>query len=280
MRLPTLPPFIAAGAALISTCSLLPASTTTDTWNPGPAWTLVWADEFDGDALDPTKWTHDLGTGHNGWGNNERQSYTRENAAVANGELVITAAQHADGSYTSARLKTQGLHAWTYGKFAARLRLPKGQGIWPAFWMLGENISTIGWPRCGEIDIMEMIGGAATGRDDSYHGTLHYHKNGAHTYHGPGSWTLPAPQIFHDAYHVFEVEWSPTAIIWRIDGQEHGREIMDLTLRPEMDAFHLPFFLIMNLAVGGNWPGYPDATTEFPQTLRADWVRVYQADPS
>ncbi len=258
--------------ALLILCNVpLAAQVTPDNWAPGAGWSLVWADEFNGGAVNPDHWTYDLGAG--GWGNNELQSYAAAHATVQDGELRITARKNADGSYSSARLKTQGRLAWTYGKFAARLRLPQGQGIWPAFWMLGTNITTVGWPKCGEIDIMEMIGGGEN-RDDSAYGTIHWDANG-HASVGSSRIELVDPEIFHDNYHVFEVEWTPTSIAWKIDGVETARVSIDRTVWPEMEEFHQPFFIILNLAVGGNWPGSPDASTVFPQTLAVDWVRVY-----
>lgn len=249
-----------------------------DTWTPGSGWALTWADEFDGTAVDTTKWSYDLGTGSGGWGNNELQTYTQANATVANGELVITAAKQPNGTYASARLKTQGKASWTYGKIAARIRLPQGKGIWPAFWMLGDSIATVGWPRCGEIDIMEMVGGGEN-FDDTYHGTLHWEANGNHASYGPVHSELPDLQIFNDDYHVFEIEWTQTDIIWRLDGAETGRASINTALWPTMTEFHDKFFILLNVAVGGNWPGSPNAATVFPQTMRVDWVRVYQVAP-
>ncbi|MDP1578959.1 MAG: glycoside hydrolase family 16 protein, partial [Candidatus Didemnitutus sp.] len=221
---------------------------------------------------------YDIGYGSGGWGNNELQYYTQENATVANGELVITARKDANGFYTSSRLKTQGKHSWTYGKIAARLRMPKGQGMWPAFWMLGDNITSVGWPRCGEIDIVEMVGGGED-RDDSYYGTLHWDAFGNHASTGTGRHELPDPQILNDNYHVFEIEWNQTSLTWKIDGMPYGTSSINTAQWPTMTAFHNKFFIILNLAVGGNWPGYPNTSTEFPQTLRVDWVRVYSAAP-
>lgn len=235
-------------------------------------WHVVWEDEFTGTAVNPENWTYDLGAG--GWGNNELQSYDTASATVQNGELLITARKNPDGSYSSARLKTQGRQSWTYGRVAARMRLPRGQGLWPAFWMLGTNITSVGWPKCGEIDIMEMIGGGED-RDDSVYGTIHW-DNGGHASTGSSRIELADPEFFHDGYYVFDVEWSPTAIVWHIDGVETARVSIDRTAFPDREEFHAPFFIVLNLAVGGSWPGSPDATTEFPQVLAVDWVRVYQ----
>ena len=245
-----------------------------DTWSPGSGWTLVWGDEFDGTSVNPANWTYDIGAG--GWGNNELQTYTSSsaNSYVQNGELVIVAIKNKN-KYTSARLKTQGLQSWKYGKVAARIKLPYGQGIWPAFWMLGTNITTIGWPKCGEIDIVEMIGGGEN-RDDTIYGTLHWDANNSHASYGSGPKELPDPQFFYQDYHVFEVEWTTTEVIWKLDGVEHFRTSIDTSLWPTMNEFHHPFFIVMNVAVGGNWPGYPNRTTVFPQRMHIDWVRVYQ----
>ncbi len=267
-----------AAAILFLTSSLvlapkLAAQITADNYAPGAGWTLVWADEFGGNTVNAQNWTYDLGGG--GWGNNELENYNTTNAVVQDGELRITASKNADGTYSSSRLKTQGLQSWTYGKIAARMRLPQGQGIWPAFWMLGSNVTTVSWPKCGEIDIMEMIGGGED-RDDSVYGTLHWDANG-HASTGTSRIELKDPEIFHDDYHVFEVEWTPANIIWKIDGVETGRSSVDLALWPQMEEFHRPFFIVLNLAVGGDWPGSPNASTVFPQTLAVDWVRVYSS---
>lgn len=244
-----------------------------DSWSPGPGWKLVWAEEFSGNSINRTNWVYDVG--RNGWGNRELQTYTTNaaNAQVTNGTLVITALKQGT-NYTSARLKTQGLHSWRYGKIAARLKLPYGQGIWPAFWTLGTNISSVGWPRCGEIDIMEMIGGGED-RDDTTYGTLHWHDN-RHVSRSSGPRELPDPKLFHENFHVFEIEWGPKEIIWKLDGSEHFRTSIDTNRWPAMTEFHQPHFILLNLAVGGKWPGYPNDSTVFPQRLQVDWVRVYQ----
>src|SRR5262245_10929857 len=197
-----------------------------DTWKPGSGWNLVWSDEFGGSTLDTKNWVFDLGAG--GWGNKELQTYTSnaENVSVRNGELVIKAVEN-QGKYTSTRLKTLGKQSWQYGKIAARMRLPYGQGIWPAFWMLGANIGSISWPKCGEIDIMEMIGGGEN-RDDTSYGTLHWgNASGAHVEKGSGPKELADPEIFNDDFHVFEVEWTKREIIWRRDSKEYHRVNID-----------------------------------------------------
>ena len=251
---------------------------------PSSEWQLVWSDEFDGpDGATPDrdKWVFDLGGG--GWGNNELQTYTDrpENASIQRGMLVIRAVREtftgADGisrDYTSARLKTLGRFTQTYGRFEARMRIPRGQGVWPAFWMLGDDIGTTGWPGCGEIDIMENIG-----REPALvHGTLH-----GPGYSGAqgigGSYSSPDGRAFADGFHVFAVEWEPQAIRWSVDGTVYQTRT-PADLRGARWVFDHPFFLLVNVAVGGNWPGNPDATTVFPQELVVDWVRAYVRNPA
>lgn len=249
----------------------------------GPRWRLVWSDEFDGAAgarVDAGKWVTE--TGGHGWGNQELQYYTDRavNALLSgDGHLVITARRETytgpEGTtrqYTSARLKTQGRFEQAYGRFEARLQVPRGQGIWPAFWMLGADIGTVGWPRCGELDVMENIGKEPA----TVHGTLH----------GPGysggqgigaAFSLPGGQRFADGFHDFAVEWDrdPAAIRWYVDGKLYQtRTPTDLPAGARW-AFDHPFFLLLNVAVGGSWPGNPDATTELPQTMKVDYVRVF-----
>ena len=238
-------------------------------------WQLVWSDEFDSTSLDLTSWTRE--TGGNGWGNNELEYYTdrEENSYLEDGNLIIKAIQesYGDRSYTSARLKTQGKRLWQYGKIEARMKLPYGQGIWPAFWTLGENITSVGWPRCGEIDIMEMIGGQ--GRENTVHGTAHWDNNGQHAQYG-GSKTLSSG-TYADDFHVFTIEWNENTIKWYVDNVLYTT--IDIT-PSGLSEFHQEFFIVLNLAVGGNWPGNPDQTTTFPQYLTVDYVRVYQDIPT
>jgi beta-glucanase (GH16 family) len=235
-----------------------------------PGWEIAWHDEFDGDELDLENWTFDRGG--SGWGNQELQAYTDrpENVRVEDGMLVIEAREEPElvgaRNHSSARIKTQGLHSWQYGRIEARMKLPHGQGIWPAFWMLGDNMK--GWPASGEIDILEFIGR----EPDQIHATVH-----APGYSGGAgvttSFTVPAETLKND-FHVYAIEWQENEIRWFFDDQEYFK----LTPADVPDAwiFDHPFFIIMNLAVGGRWPGYPDETTVFPQFLYVDYVRVYQ----
>ncbi|MEV4292619.1 family 16 glycosylhydrolase [Nonomuraea bangladeshensis] len=270
---------LAVGAALVSVLALLVplAGTASAAPAPGP---LVWSDEFDGaagSAVNAAKWRFDIGGG--GWGNNEQQYYTdsTRNAALdGSGNLVITARRENPANYqchygtcqyTSARLLTSATFTRAYGRFEARMKLPRGQGIWPAFWMLGNDIGSVGWPNSGEIDIMENIGR----EPNTVHGTIH-----GPGYSGGGGigagYTIGG--AFADAFHTFAVDWSPNLIVWYVDGVEYQRRT-PADLGGNRWVFDHPFFMIMNVAVGGNWPGYPDATTTFPQTMTVDYVRVY-----
>ena len=234
---------------------------------------LVWSDEFDGTSLDQNSWTKE--TGGSGWGNNELEYYTDRdtNCFVQNGILTIKAIKENYGnrSYTSARIKTQGKRFFKYGKIEARMKLPYSQGIWPAFWLLGENINSVGWPACGETDIMEMIGGSSGNNSDKkVYGTAHWDDNG-HAQYG-GSYSLPSGK-FADDFHTFAIVWDPQKITWYVDDKSYVS--VDIT-SAALSEFQNEFFIILNLAVGGNWPGNPDATTVFPQTLQVDYVRVYK----
>jgi beta-glucanase (GH16 family) len=248
-------------------------------------WKLTWSDEFngpDGSAVDSSKWV--LETGGGGWGNDELEYYTRrpQSAHLHDGNLVIearaekyTGAHGVSRNYTSARLKTQGKFSQRYGRFEARIKIPRGQGIWPAFWMLGDDINKIGWPTCGEIDIMENIGKEPA----LVHGTIH----------GPGyngdkgigaPFALPGDHRFADDFHLYAVEWEPNGIRFYVDDHLYAtRTPADLPKGAKWVYDH-PFFLLLNVAVGGGWPGNPDASTVFPQTMLVDYVRVYARDAS
>lgn len=236
-------------------------------------WQLVWSDEFEGEAgelPDPSKWTFDLGTGEDGWGNQELQRYTNnpENVSLdGEGNLVITAIRDGN-SFTSARIKTQGLFAQQYGRFEARLKTPYGPGLWPAFWMLGDNIETVGWPQSGEIDIMELRGQ----QPHIIHGSVH----------GPGysggnpvskSYTLTNGR-FDAEYHVFAIEWDEEKIDFFVDDFLYQR-IRPADVPGEW-VFDQPFFILLNVAVGGNYVGFPTEQTPFPQKMIIDYVRVYE----
>lgn len=248
-----------------------------------PGWTLTWSDEFDGpdgSAVDATKWKHDVGG--TGWGNDELEYYTdgMQNAVVQGGNLVITATtqgasqyscSYGTCKYTSARLLTQGLFSQQYGRFEARAQMPTGKGLWPAIWALGDNINTVSWPACGEIDFMETIGTDI----QTNHGSLHMPSS-----YGPsGTYKLPNGASYADDFHVFAFEWEPGTIRFYVDDMLYETQTSKV---PSGDTweFEHPFFLLINVAVGGQWPGSPDATTTFPQTLKVDYVRVYQKDGS
>lgn len=232
---------------------------------------LVWQDEFNGEELNLEDWSFETGTGSNGWGNNELQYYRKENTSVTDGYLIITAKEEDFGgkNFTSSRIKTQGKQAFQYGRIDIRAALPQGQGIWPALWMLGSNFPTVGWPACGEIDIMEMIGGA--GKDNTVHGTIHWGHAGQYATYGD-SYSLDNG-IFADRFHVFSIVWDASSIRWFVDDVEFN--VVDIT-PAELSEFHQEFFLIFNVAVGGNWPGSPDTNTSFPQQMIVDYIRVFQ----
>ncbi|MBK8567006.1 MAG: family 16 glycosylhydrolase [Saprospiraceae bacterium] len=230
---------------------------------------LVWQDEFNGTSIDETSWIHEEGA--SGWGNNELQYYSDKssNSYVSDGKLVIEARKESlnGAPYTSARMKTQGRHEFQYGRIDIRAKLPTGKGIWPALWMLGDDIATVSWPRCGEIDIMEIIGSEPA----TLHGTVHWDNNGSYANYGKS--TMLANGTFADKYHVFTIIWDEQYIKWLLDDVEFN--IIDIT-PAALSEFHHEFFFLFNIAVGGNWPGSPDATTIFPQQMKVDYVRVFQ----
>ena len=251
----------------------------------GQAWKLVWNDEFDGAkgaGVDRARWGAEVGG--EGWGNHELEYYTddRKNAHLdGRGHLIIKALKetlppefkcwYGRCRYTSARLTTKKKFARAYGRFEARMKLPSGQGVWPAFWLLGDDIDAVGWPACGEIDAMENIG-----REPSLvHGTIH--GPGYSGANGVGApYALPGGRRFADDYHTFAVEWEPGEIRWYVDGVLYQtRGATDLPPGAKWVYDH-PFFVILNLAVGGDWPGAPDETTSMPQTMSVDYVRAYE----
>jgi beta-glucanase (GH16 family) len=245
-------------------------------------WQLVWSDEFnqpDGSPPDPTKWSYDTGNG--GWGNNELENYTSRtnNVRIVGGQLVIEADQENYGgsSYTSGRILTQGKWSWTYGRIEARIKIPRGQGIWPAFWMLGTNINSVNWPTCGEIDIMENIG--KTSDQGTDHGTIHGPQSGGDYNGGAGvgsTYTLPGGAALADDFHIYAVQWTTNQIQWFLDTNLFFTATPASLPGGSTWVFTQPQFLLLNVAVGGNWPGNPDGTTVFPQQMLVDYVRVYK----
>lgn len=256
------------GISVVILFSLLVVLMPVNKANAAPNWNLVWSDEFNGTSLNRANWTPEIGTGSGGWGNNELQYYTdrAQNVQVTGGNLVITAQKESYGgmNYTSARIKTQDLKSFTYGKVEARIKLPSGQGLWPAFWMLGSNISSVGWPKSGEIDIMERVN-----HNPYVNGTVHWDAGG-HAEYGRVSGNLDFSQ-----FHVYSIEWDSKYIRWFVDGQQFNEFYIE-NGTGNTEEFQRPFFLLLNLAVGGNWPGSPNNSTPFPSQMLVDYVRVYQ----
>ncbi|MBT8151917.1 MAG: glycoside hydrolase family 16 protein [Gammaproteobacteria bacterium] len=243
-----------------------------------PGMTLVWADEFNGTSLNTANWTHEIGDGCPnlcGWGNNEQQYYRAENTAVANGWLTIEAKNESFGgrNYTSSRLKTQGKQSFQYGRIDFRAVLPQGLGPWPALWMLGDSISSEGWPEAGEIDVMEKIGG----EENRILGTVHWDNNGSYASYGCGD-TGGCPTLssgtFADEFHVFSIVWDSNFIRWYLDDATTPFHTIDIS-SSALSEFRAPFFFLMNIAVGGSLGGTPNNAI-FPQKMIIDYVRVYQ----
>jgi beta-glucanase (GH16 family) len=238
--------------------------TTTHILSDSIIYELMWADEFDGTTVNNQNWNFEIGGA--GWGNNEQEYYQAANATVLNGNLIITAKKEKINSnpYTSTRMTTKGKVEFTYGKVEARIMIPVGQGLWPAFWMLGANISSVNWPACGEVDIMEHINS-----DSLIYGTLHWDNNG-HVSNGNKIISTPAK------YQVYSVEWDSAAIRWYIDGIKY-HEVNILNNINSTDEFHNPFFILLNFAVGGDWPGQTVDDSKIPARMYIDYVRVYKA---
>lgn len=241
-----------------------------------PGYNLVWADEFDGTELNSANWTYEIGDGcpvNCGWGNNELQYYRNENTAIVDGNLVITAKKQSFGGkeYTSSRIITKGKRQYKFGRIDIRAALPKGKGLWPALWMLGSNIDAVGWPACGEIDIMELAGDLP----NRVVGTVHYGANvAAHQYKSQPKY-LNGTDNFNDEFHVFSINWKSDLIEFMVDDEVY-HTITPASLNGAAYPFNKNFFFIFNVAVGGNFPGNPDNTTAFPQWMIVDYVRVFQ----
>jgi beta-glucanase (GH16 family) len=236
--------------------------------SPPAPWKLVWSDEFNATSLDATKWSVDTGSDF-GTGQQDYDTERSENIAVTGGNLALTARKESyqGSSFTSGRIESGTKFTQAYGRFEMRAKLPKGQGMWPAFWLLGNDYATSGWPGCGEIDIMECRGADPT----TVHGSLH----------GPGGdgytqgYTLPGGGSFSDDFHVFALEWEPGAVRWYVDDALYETRTSDTFPRSQPWVFDHPFFVILDLAVGGQYGGDVDATTPFPQAMMVDYVRVY-----
>jgi beta-glucanase (GH16 family) len=227
---------------------------------------LAWSDEFNSGPLNEAVWNYETGAG--GWGNNELETYTNSinNVHIDSGYLHITAREDAPGYYTSGRLTTQGKKEFTNCRVDIRAELPEGQGLWPALWMLGSNITSVSWPACGEIDIMELLGN----HPETVYGTVHWNQNGHVSF---GSMYSLSSGKFSNGFHVFSLIWAPNHFEWLIDKESYlyaGRS------QAGAFPFNLPQFFVFNVAVGGNWPGSPDGTTIFPQNMIVDYIRVYQ----
>jgi beta-glucanase (GH16 family) len=248
---------------------------------------LVWSDEFNGvtvpSAPDSANWVYE--TGARGWGNNELETYCAHGSSKSpcdpaqpnaftdkDGYLHIVARSDGKGNYTSARLKSEGLKSFAYGRIEARIKIPKGQGFWPAFWMLGDNIGKVAWPACGELDIMENIGKEPGTIHGSVHGT-------GFTGTAIGlPYTLPHGAAFGDAFHTYGLLWSPKKIAYYVDDPTNVYATFTPADLPKGAIWPFDdgkYFFLLNLAVGGDWPGSPDATSQFPQEMLVDYVRVY-----
>jgi len=238
-----------------------------------PGMNLLWSNEFVSDELDSDEWTWEIGNGNNGWGNRELQYYREENTAIDGGNLVITAREEQIGGhpYTSSRIITKDKVEFQYGRIDIRAAMPQGQGLWPALWMLGANIDDVGWPACGEIDIMELVGH----EPGTVHGTAHFGANTSeHRYLGRGK-DLNGDDTFADEFHVFSLVWERDIVKWYLDGEVYNT-LSPSQVSPAAWPFNKKFFMIFNVAGGGQWPGYPDATTTFPQQMHVDYIRVFQ----
>jgi beta-glucanase (GH16 family) len=239
-----------------------------------PGYTLVWSDEFSGSTLDANNWNQETGNGNGGWGNNELEYYTNslKNTFVSNGNLIIEARKEPIGgfNYSSGRMTTQNKKTFKYGRIDIRAKLPVGKGIWPALWMLGSNISSVGWPACGEIDIMELIGTFP----NRISGTIHWKSaSGAATHQG-ADYNLSSGD-YSQQFHVFSIVWQQDIIKWYVDDNLFLTKTAS-DLGGSTNPFNNDQFFLFNVAVGGNWPGPPDAGTIFPQRMFVDYVRVFQ----
>ena len=236
----------------------------------------LWHDEFDGEAIDTSKWTYDIGTGSSGWGNNEKEYYTdrKENAYVKDGVLHIRAQKedYKGSKYTSARMLSKGKFSFKYGSVEARIALPVGKGIWPAFWMLGENFDTVGWPACGEIDIIETINS-----ENIVYGTNHWANGSEYATYGnnTGNYRDKKYELDVTQFHMYKLTWDEKYLRTFVDDFMY-HEILIEGNTGDTEEFHKPFFFLLNVAVGGNWPGFEIDDTQFPNEMLVDYIRVFE----
>ena len=250
------------------------SSETTSSSNAEPAAQYLWNDEFDGESIDLNKWTFDIGTGASGWGNNEWEYYTdrKENAYIKDGVLHIRAQKedYEGQKYTSARMLTKGKFAFKYGTVEARIALPTGKGIWPAFWMLGENFDTVGWPACGEIDIIEAVN-----TENKIYGTNHWANGSEYATYGnnTGNYRDQKFELDITQFHTYKFTWDEKYIRMYVDDFMY-HEILIENNEGDTEEFHKPFFFLLNVAVAGNWPGFEVDDSQFPNEMLVDYIRV------
>ena len=262
-------PSSSSQAVILSSDSREESSSST----PSP---YLWNDEFDGDAIDTNKWSFEIGTGASGWGNNEWEYYTsrKENAYIKDGVLHIRAQKetYEGQKYTSARMLTKGKFAFKYGTVEARIALPVGKGIWPAFWMLGENFDTVGWPACGEIDIIEAVNA-----ENKIYGTNHWANGSEYATYGnnTGNYRDQKYELDITQFHTYKFTWDEKYIRMFVDDFMY-HEILIENNTGDTEEFHKPFFFLLNVAVAGNWPGFEVDDSQFPNEMLVDYIRVSQ----
>ena len=250
------------------------SSETTSSSSAEPVAQYLWHDEFDGETIDTSKWTFEIGTGAGGWGNNEWEYYTsrKENAYIKDGVLHIRAQKedYEGQKYTSARMITKDKFAFTYGTVEARIALPTGKGIWPAFWMLGENFDTVGWPACGEIDIIEAVNS-----ENKIYGTNHWANGAEYATYGnnTGDYRNQKFELDITQFHTYKFTWDEKYIRMFVDDFMY-HEILIENNEGDTEEFHKPFFFLLNVAVAGNWPGFEVDDSQFPNEMLVDYIRV------
>ena len=257
-----------------SSQAVIPSSDSREESSSSSSSPYLWNEEFDGDAIDTSKWRFEIGTGASGWGNNEWEYYTdrKENAYIKDGVLHIRAQKedYKGSKYTSARMITKDKFSFTYGTVEARIALPTGKGIWPAFWMLGQNIDKVSWPACGEIDIIETIND-----ENIVYGTHHWQYNGNHASYGNNTkdYYGTSKELDITQFHTYKMVWNKKLIAMYVDDFKY-QEIDIENAKDGLEAFHKPQFFILNVAVAGSWPGFEVDDTQFPNEMLVDYIRV------